>query len=297
MEIRVLRYFLAVARERSISGAAEVLHISQPTLSRQLMDMEEKLGTQLFIRGNRRISLTEEGMFLRKRAEEIIDLIDKTEAEIISSDEIISGDIYIGAGETDVMRLIARAAKKLQEDYPNIRYHIFSGNEEDVTEKLDRGLLDFGLLIEPTDTVKYEKLKLPAVDTWGVLMRKDSPLADKDTITAKDLWDVPLICSKQIFENYRNILSKWLKKDAENLNIAATYNLLYNASIMVEESFGYALCLDKIIKTPDDGILCFRPFSPALEVSLDIVWKKYQVFSKAAELFLKRMHKEFDETE
>ena len=297
MEVRVLRYFLAVAREQTISGAAEILHISQPTLSRQLMDMEEELGKQLFIRGNRRISLTEEGMFLRKRAEEIVDLIDKTEAEITSSDEIISGDIYIGAGETDVMRLVARVAKKLQNDYPDIRYHIFSGNAEDVTEKLDKGLLDFGLLIEPTDTTKYENLKLPATDTWGVLMRKDSPLAEKDAVTAKDLWDVPLLCSKQVFENNRNILSRWLKKGAENLNIAATYNLLYNASIMVEEGFGYALCLDKIIKTPDDGALCFRPLAPALNVHLNIVWKKYQVFSKAAELFLRRLHEAFDETE
>lgn len=297
MEVRVLRYFLAVAREQTISGAAETLHISQPTLSRQLMDMEEELGKQLFIRGNRRITLTEEGLFLRKRAEEIVDLIDKTEAEITSSDDIVSGDVYIGAGETDVMRLIARVAKSIQNDYPDIRYHIFSGNAEGVTEKLDRGLLDFGLLIEPTDTTKYESIRLPMTDTWGVLMRKDSPLASKDAVTAKDLWKVPLLCSKQIFENNRNILSKWLKKDAEELNIAATYNLLYNASIMVEEGFGYALCLDKIIKTPDDGVLCFRPFAPTLEVRLDIVWKKYQVFSKAAELFLKKLHETFDEAE
>lgn len=295
MEIRVLKYFLAVAREQSISGAAEVLHLSQPTLSRQLMDMENELGKQLFIRGNRRISLTEEGLFLRKRAEEIVDLVEKTEAEITSSEELISGDIYIGAGETDVMRLIARVAKKLQEDYPDIRYHIFSGNAEDVTEKLDKGLLDFGLLIEPTDTTKYESIKLPATDTWGVLMRKDSPLAKKDMITAKDLWELPLLCSKQIFENYPNILSKWLKKGADDLHIVATYNLLYNASVMVEEGFGYALCLDKIVKTFDNDPLCFRPLHPILEVNLDIVWKKYQIFSKAAGLFLKRLHEAFDE--
>ncbi len=295
MEIRVLKYFLAVAREQSISGAAEVLHLSQPTLSRQLMDMENELGKQLFIRGNRRISLTEEGLFLRKRAEEIVDLVEKTEAEITSSEELISGDIYIGAGETDVMRLIARVAKKLQEDYPDIRYHIFSGNAEDVTEKLDKGLLDFGLLIEPTDTTKYESIKLPATDTWGVLMRNDSPLAKKDMITAKDLWELPLLCSKQIFENYPNILSKWLKKGADDLHIVATYNLLYNASVMVEEGFGYALCLDKIVKTFDNDPLCFRPLHPILEVNLDIVWKKYQIFSKAAGLFLKRLHEAFDE--
>lgn len=288
MEIRVLRYFLAVAREQSISGAAEVLHLSQPTLSRQLMDMEEDLGKQLFIRGNRHITLTEEGMLLRKRAEEIIDLVDKTEAEITASDKNISGDIYIGAGETDVMHLIAKAAKKLQNDYPDIRYHIFSGNAEDVKEKLDKGLLDFGLLIEPTDTTKYECLKLPATDTWGVLMRKDSQLAEKEFITPQDLWNVPILCSKQVFLEKRG-LAQWLKRDPDHLHIVSTYNLIFNASIMVEEGFGYALSLDKLIKITPDSTLCFKPFKPALEVQLDIVWKKYQVFSKASELFLKRL--------
>lgn len=296
MEIRVLRYFLAVAREQSISGAAEVLHLSQPTLSRQLMDMEEELGKQLFTRGNRRISLTEEGMFLRKRAEEIIDLVDKTEAEIISSDDMINGDIYIGAGETDAMRLIARVAKKLQEDYPDIRYHIFSGNAEDVIEKLDKGLLDFGLLIAPINMSKYESLMLPAVDTWGVLMRKDSPLAQKELIDPEDLWDKPLLCSRQVFLEKKG-LYKWIKKDIEALNIVSTYNLIFNASIMVEEGFGYALTLDKLVKTPEDGVLCFRPLKNGEDAELDIVWKRYQVFSKAAELFLKRLHEAFGITE
>jgi DNA-binding transcriptional LysR family regulator len=296
MEIRVLRYFLAVAREQSISGAAEVLHLSQPTLSRQLMDMEEELKKKLFIRGNRRISLTEEGMFLRKRAQEIVDLVDKTQAEITSSNDIISGDIYIGAGETDAIRLVARVAKKLQEDYPDIRYHIFSGNAEDVTEKLDKGLLDFGILIAPTDTSKYESIKLPATDSWGVLMRKDSPLSRKDQIVPEDLWDKPLLCSKQIFLEGKG-LSQWIKKEVDSLHIVSTYNLIFNASIMVEEGFGYALSLDKLVKTPDDGVLCFRPLKNGEDANLDIVWKKYQVFSKAAELFLKRLHETFDKTE
>lgn len=296
MEIRVLKYFLAVARERSISGAAEALFISQPTLSRQLMDLEKELGKKLFIRGNRRIILTEEGMFLRKRAEEIVDLIDKTESEIISSDDFISGDVYIGAGETDVMRLIARTAKKLQDDYPDIRYHIFSGNAEDVTEKLDKGLLDFGLLIEPTDTSKYETIKLPAVDTWGVLMRKDSPLSKKESISPEDLWDKPLLCSRQVFSEKRG-LHKWIKKEADSLNIVSTYNLIFNAAIMVEEGFGYALTLDKLVKTPEDGVLCFRPLKSGEDANLSIVWKKYQIFSKAAELFLKRLHEAFDDSE
>ncbi len=293
MEVRVLRYFLAVAREQTISGAAETLHVSQPTLSRQLMDMEEELGKQLFIRGNRHITLTEDGVFLRKRAEEIIDLIDKTEAEITASDEAVSGDIYIGAGETDVMRLIARVAKSIQNDYPDIRYHLFSGNAADVTEKLDRGLLDFGLLIDPTDMTKYEFLKLPATDTWGVLMRKDSPLAQKTAVEAKDLWDKPLLCSRQRLAE--RDMQRWLKKKPEQLNIVATYNLIYNAAIMVEEGFGYALTLDKLIKTPEDGVLCFKPLKPETKVSLAIIWKKYQVFSKAAELFLKKLHEAFGE--
>ena len=291
MEIRVLRYFLAVAREQSISGAAEALHISQPTLSRQLMDMEQDFGKQLFIRGSRRMTLTEEGMLLRRRAEEIIDLVDKTEAEITAGDNAVSGDIYIGAGETEVMRLIAKIAKKLQSDYPDIRFHIFSGNAEDVTERLDKGLIDFGVLIEPKDTSKYEHLRLPSADTWGVLMRRDSPLACKEAVDAKDLWDLPLILSVQAMKD--RATERLLERKNDRLNIAATYNLIYNASLLVEEGLGYALCLDKLIKITDDGVLCFRPLKPLATVQLDVVWKKNQVFSKAADIFLKRLYEAF----
>ena len=171
MDIRVLRYFLAVTREESISGAAESLHMTQPTLSRQLMDLEEEIGKKLLIRGNRRITLTEEGMLLRKRAAEIIDLVEKTEAELMAPDEVVSGDICIGGGETDAMSLIARIATDLQRSCPNIRYHLFSGNADDVTERLDKGLLDFGILIEPADMKKYDYIRLPATDTWGLLIR------------------------------------------------------------------------------------------------------------------------------
>ena len=292
MEIRVLRYFLAVAQEQSISGAAEVLHLSQPTLSRQLMDMEQDFGKQLFIRGNRRITLTEDGMLLRRRAEEIIDLVDKTESEITAEDDTVSGDIYIGAGETEVMRLIAKIAKELQTDYPDIRFHLFSGNAGDVTERLDKGLIDFGLLIEPKDTSKYECLRLPDIDTWGVLMRKDSPLAENETVTAKDLWSLPLILSAQAMKD--RATERLLNRKNDRLNIAATYNLIYNASLLVEEGLGYALCLDKLIKITDDGVLCFRSLEPLATVQLDIVWKKNQVFSKAADLFLKRLYEAFE---
>lgn len=291
MELRVLRYFLAVAREQSISGAAEMLHVSQPTLSRQLMDMEEDLGKQLFIRGNRRITLTEEGMFLRKRAEEIISLVDKTEAEITSTDKFISGDIYIGAAETDNMRLLLRIARRLQLDYPDIHYHIFSGNAQDVTDKLDRGLLDFGLLIDYYNLSKYESLQLPVVDTWCVLMRKDSPLADKAAIGPADLWDKPLICSQQVFGEKQD-LKEWIQRDVEELNIVATYNLIYNAKLMAEEGFGYVLCLEKLVHTPAEGLLCQRPLVNSEPSRLSIAWKKYQVFSKAAELFLQYLKAE-----
>lgn len=291
MELRVLRYFLAVAREQSISGAAEMLHISQPTLSRQLMDMEQTLGKKLFIRGNRHITLTEEGMFLRKRAEEIVGLVDKTEAEITSTDQFISGDIYIGAAETNNMRLLLQTARKLQQDYPDIRYHIFSGNAQDVMEKLDKGLLDFGLLIDCNDLNRYESLKLPAEDTWCLLMRSDSPLAAREQIVPADLWDKPLICSQQVFLE-KHDLTDWIKKSVDELNIVATYNLIYNARLMAEEGFGYVLCLEKLVQTPPDSQLCQRPLANSEPSRLDIVWKKCQVFSKAAELFLQRLKEE-----
>lgn len=290
MELRVLRYFLAVAREETISGAAETVHVTQPTLSRQMMDLEEELGKTLFLRGKRRITLTEEGMFLRKRAQEIVALVEKTESEFSSEEKDISGDVWIGGGETDAMRLIARAARGLQAVHPHISYHLFSGNAEDVAERLDRGLVDFGIFIEPADLSKYDFIKLPVTDSWGVLMRKDSPLAAKQSVRPEDLLGLPLLCSRQPL--VKNELSGWMGDNYEKLNIMTTYNLLYNASLMVEEGMGYALCLDKIIRTPDDSPLCFRPLEPRLEVGLDIVWKKYQIFSKAAAKFLEHLQKE-----
>lgn len=290
MELRVLRYFVAVAREESITRAAELLHVTQPTLSRQLMELEEELGKKLFIRGSRKLTLTDEGALLRKRAEEIIELVEKTETEIITSDEVINGDIYIGGGETDAMRIIAQTAKKLQEEYPHIRYHIFSGNAEDVTQRLDKGLLDFGILIEPADIKKYEYIKLPATDIWGLLMRKDSSLASYNAIKPENLWNIPLLCSRQSMVGKE--ISKWIGLDYNKLNIVTTYNLVYNASLMVEEGIGYALSLDKLVNTTGNSVLCFKPLEPKLEVGLNIVWKKSQIFSKAAKKFLERLEME-----
>lgn len=283
MELRVLQYFLAVAREQSISGAAEFLHLSQPTLSRQIKDMEKELGKQLLIRGNRRITLTEEGMILCKRAEEIMELVKKTESEITLSDESIAGDIYIGAGESNSVGYIAKAANALRREYPLVHFHIESGDAQTVYEQVDKGLIDFGLLFGNIDLTKYNSISLPTKDNWGVLMPKDSELAKKDVITPNDLMKEPLIVSRQGIT--RGELQNWFKLPEEKLNVVATYNLLYNASLLVEEGVGYALCLDKIINTSNCN-LCFKPLYPKLEVSMSIVWKKHQVFSKASNKFL-----------
>lgn len=218
-------------------------------------------------------------------------LLKKTESEITTNEEVVSGDIYIGGGETEAMRAIARIAKNLQRDYPQIRYHLYSGNADDVTERLDKGLLDFGILIGSANTAKYDCIRLPVSDVWGVLMRKDSPLASREAIEPKDLRELPLISSRQTLVS--KDISQWLKKDYETLNLVATYNLVYNASLMVEEGVGYALSLDKLVNTTGGSNLCFRPLKPRLEAKLDIVWKKYQVFSKAADLFRKRLYQEF----
>lgn len=287
MEIRLLRYFIAIANHQSISAAAQYLHLSQPSLSRQLSDFEKELGTPLFTRGNRKITLTDEGVFLLKKAKEIVELVDKTEANFNQSTEIISGEIYIGGGETEAMHLIAKTLKSLLEDYPSIQFHLYSGNADDITDKLDSGLLDFGIVIEPTDKQKYDYVQLPATDAWGVLMRRDSPLADKPFIQPIDLIDKPLLISRQTAVN--NELTGWLGQNIEDFNIVATYNLIYNATLMVEENIGYALCLDKLINTSVDSNLCFKPLNPGLEANLNIIWKKHQVFSNAANKFLDQL--------
>ena len=241
MELRVLQYFLAIAREQSIVRAAESLHLSQPTLSTQIKALEEELGKQLLIRGtkgSRKISLTEEGMILRKRAEEIMNLVQKTENEITLSDQVVVGDVYIGTGETDAVRLVAKAARSLYKTYPGIHYHISSGNAEFVQEQLEKGLIDFGIIFGSVDSTKYNSVKIPHKDVWGVLMRRDSPLAEKESITPEDLWDKPLIISQQ--ENGNKELTEWIRRGLSELEIVATYNLIFNASLMVEEGLGYA---------------------------------------------------------
>ena len=292
MELRVLRYFLAVAREQNITAAAETLHVTQPTLSKQLMELENELGKKLFIRGNRKITLTEDGMFLRKRAQEIIELTDKTEAAFNGGPETISGEIFIGGGETEAIRYIGRALHRMRSLYPDVRFSLFSGNGEDVSERLDKGLLDFGLFVGMTNLKKYDYLQLPYYHKWGVLMRKDDPLAQLEAISPENLQKIPIICSRQAL--IQNELSGWLGKPFESLDIIGTYNLIYNASIMTEEGLGYALCIDKLLELSENSSLCFRPFEPAIKAELFIACKKYQIFSSAAKKMLEILQQELD---
>lgn len=295
MEIRVLRYFLAIAREGNITNAANILHVTQPTLSRQLRDLEESLGQKLFIRKSHRVVLTAEGVFLRKKAEEIVALVDKTEAAFTSMEESVIGNVYIGGGETAAMKLLAEAVKELHQEYPQIQYHLYSGNAEDVTDRLDKGLLDFGVLIEPVDVSKYDYAAVPAKDRWGVVMRKDSPLAGKTAIVREDLLTVPLLVSRQVIQQTgeENEFIKWFSHKFDTLNIVATYNLVYNAAVMVEAGLGYAVTLDHLVGEGEHSELCFRPLAPALESGLLVVWKKNQLFPPSAELFLKKMKEAF----
>ena len=292
MELRVLRYFLSVAREQSITAAAETLHITQPTLSKQLRELEEELGKKLFTRGNRKITLTEEGMFLRKRAQEIVELADKTEADFAAGVGSVSGDIFIGSGETGAVRYLGRTLYKMRSIYPGVRFHLFSGNGEDVSDRLDKGLIDFALFVGMTDLKKYDYLKLPYHHRWGLILRRDDPLAAHEAVTPEMLMNVPILCSRQAL--IQNELSGWLGRPFEELNPAGTYNLIYNAAIMVEEGLGCAVCIDKLLDTSGESAVCFRPFEPAIDAELFIAWKKYQFFSAAAGKFLEMLQQELD---
>lgn len=287
IETRLLQYFLAVAEEQSITKAAEYLHISQPTLSKQMMDLEEALGRQLLVRGRKKITLTEEGTFLRGRAQEIISLMDKTESAFRENEQSISGDVYIGCGEHRSTFAIMQIIRSIQEEYPDIRFHFFSSNADAIIERLDKGLLDMGFLLEPEITPRYDYKKLPLREAWGILMRKDSPLADVETISFAMLADLPLIMPSQT--SNRGRMKAYFTEANVNPHVVSTYNLIYNAGLMVEAGIGYALCIDELINTAGSHPLTFRPLSPELYSDVYLFTKKYQVFSKAAKLFLSRL--------
>lgn len=284
MDIRVLQYFLAVAREQSISKAANSLHLSQPTLSVQLKALEDEIGKTLLIRGakgSKKVTLTDEGILLRQRAEEILNLVDKTKKELTLNDQFIMGDVYIATGETLAIKLLADVANDLVKQYPNIHYHLYSGNAEFVLEQIEKGLIDFGLVFDDIDPQKYHSLALPYQDIWGILLPKDAPLAKQSKITIEDLKDIPLLMPQQ--KQHAHNFITMLNQNNDNLNIVGTYNLLYNASKFVEAGFGYALGIDNIINNDN---LTFIPLEPKIVSNIHIIWKKYQIFSKPAEKFL-----------
>ena len=284
MEIRVLRYFLAVAQEGGVTRAARALHLTQPTLSRQIRELEEELGQTLFSRGGRELSLTREGLLLRQRAEEIVGLAEITEKEFRSlGEKTVSGDLSLGCGESKALSFVTDALKVLQDEHPLIIPHFFSGNGEIVMDRLDKGLLDFAVLMGAENTERYSSLPLPNHDTWGLLMDKDDPMAQKKAITAEDLLDIPLILSSQSLS--RDELSGWLGFPMSRLHIAATYTLLFNGSLMVRSGLGYALCFDHIAPSGKDSPFAFRP----LTSPLSLVWKKHQILSAPAEAFLAKI--------
>ncbi|WP_430601816.1 hypothetical protein IGJ02_001882 [Enterococcus sp. DIV0724b] len=283
MELRVLTYFLTVAREKTISKAAEVLHLSQPTLSKQLKELEEELGVTLFTRGNRFITLTEDGIYLMNRGKEILSLVESTTTNLIKN-EVISGEITIGGGETQAFEFLGRILHELRDNYPEINIHLYSGNADDVLEKIDKGLLDFGLVIDPVEKQKYEYIRLPLIDSWGILVNKSHPLANQKTVQPKDIQHTPLLISNQSFVD--NQLSEWFGGNITHLNVVGTYNLLYNASLLVKEGIASALCIDGIVNTANTNLV-FIPFSPLLTANINIVWKKDQIFSSASKEFLR----------
>ena len=294
MEIRVLRYFLEVAREGNVTRAARRLHISQPTLSRQIKELEEELGKKLFTRSNYSVKLTEEGMLLRKRAEDILDMADKTLAEFQAMDEVNGGDIRIGCAESIGIAPFIRVIQSLQKQYPRIRYHFYSGGTEAVSERLDRGLLDFAIIVQEADPAKYQCLPIPARDRWGLIMRKDSPLAGHSCIHLHDLMDIPLILSRQ---SMGEEMPRWFGEAQDRLHIVATYDLLFNTSVMVREGFGHVLGFEGLVYTGPDSDLCFRPLEPALESPMYLIWRKYQLFSPVASLLLQAVTAGFSQSD
>ena len=292
MEIRVLRYFLEMAREGNMTRAAERLHVTQPTLSRQIRDLEDELGKKLFTRTNYSINLTEAGMLLRERAEDILDIVDKTEAEFRSMNELNSGDVYVGCAESDSIKYFARAVKNLQLQYPNICCNMYSGNMQDVTEKLDKGVLDFAIIMKYVDNNKYNYLNIPEADVWGLFVPKNDKIASKESLSIDELLNLPLICSRQWYDQDA---AEWFGDKYNRLNIVASFNLAYNAFVMVREGIGYALAYDKLTYTGEHSDLRFIPIKNAPTSPMKIIWRKYQTFTPAATLFYNELKEQFGE--
>lgn len=284
MEIRVLKYFLTVVREQSITKASEVLHITQPTLSRQLAQMEEEIGVKLFDRGTRKITLTNEGLLLRRRAEEILQLVDKTEKELIEQDEQIEGKITIGCGEIASVQRLPELFERFHDKYPHVNFDLYTATADHVKDQMDRGLVDIGLLLEPIDIEKYDFIRLDIKERWVVLMRPDSPLAEKDFVTAKDLSQFPLILPRRL--RVQSELASWFGDYYDHLNVLFTSNLSTNASVMVNYGLAYAISIEGMTTFWDQSKITYRPLSPDLTATSVLAWKRGQPFSPAATKFI-----------
>jgi len=287
MEIRILRYFLTVVREESITKAADVLHITQPTLSRQLAQMEEEVGVKLFNRGTRKIKLTNEGILLRRRAEEILQLVDKTEKELIEQEEQVEGKISIGSGEIAAVQILPKLIKAFREKYPLVTFDIFTATADLVKEQMDKGLLDIGLLLEPVDMEKYDFIRLDIKENWVVLMRPDSPLCEKETVTAKDLSVLPLILPRRM--SVQSELANWFGDYYENLNVVFTSNLSTNGAVMVTDGLAYSLVIEGAVPFWDQSKVTYRPLTPPLTATSVLAWKRGQPFSLAATKFIRHI--------
>lgn len=284
MEIRVLKYFLTVVREESITKAAEVLHITQPTLSRQLAQMEEEVGVKLFDRGTRKISLTDEGMLLRRRAEEIIDLSDKTIRELLTREEQVEGVVSIGGGELGAMEQVVELCGTFQRKYPRVRFDIYTATADVVKERVERGNLDIGILLEPIDIEKFEYIRFAGREQWVVLMRKNDPLAQFDTIHAEQLESLPLILPRRL--NVRSELANWFGDRFAQLNIAYTGNLTTNTALIVQKGYGYAIVVDGSLPFGERADVVSRPLSPTLSASVVFAWKREQPLTTVTKKFI-----------
>ncbi|MEH2957881.1 LysR family transcriptional regulator [Candidatus Merdisoma sp. JLR.KK006] len=293
MELRTMRYFLAVAREENMTRAAELLHVTQPTLSKQLKILEEELGKKLFTRHSFSIQLTEEGILLRKRAEDLVKMADKITTEFLALDDVLGGDVYFGLAESYQIRHLAGAIKRFKDTYPDLHYHITSGDTEQVTEKLDKGIIDFAVLAQEPNTAKYHYLTFPDADLWGVVIPAHCPLAEKRAICVEDLVGLPLFCSEQ---GWNHDISKWCGSNMDKLHLEGSFRLSYNGSLFVKEGLGYLLTFKHLIDTNPDSGLVFRPLTPKLETSIYLIWKKYQVFTPIAERLLEALKSEFSES-
>lgn len=283
MDLRLLEYFLAVAKTGNITRAAEQLHVTQPTISRQLMDLEEQMGAPLMIRGKRQITLTDAGILFQQRAQEIIDLMDKTSRDIADQNDLVGGTVSIGCVESSVSRLLPEVLKEFSALHPKVGYELYSADGDDIREKLDRGELDFGILVEPVEAAKYDYFRLPYWETWGVLMRKDDPLAKRASIGKEEMLSIPLIPPRR--EIVQDNIAGWFGVDRSQLTIFSSHNLLNNAALLVEAGLGYAICVGGAFEIRGGENLCFVPFAPERTTGHVMAWKKNRVFHSAASQF------------